>query len=282
MGDLIAEAAATIARADALIVSAGAGMGVDSGLPDFRGNEGFWRAYPPMKKLGLSFAQMANPRWFSEDPGLAWGFYGHRLALYRHTEPHAGYAILRRLGEARKDGYFVFTSNVDGAFQRAGFDPLRIVECHGAIELMQCMRGCGVGIHEAGSYEPVIDEATFRAQDPLPACKGCGALARPNVLMFGDYGWDSAHTDAQEARFEGFLRELRGHASKIVVVECGAGSGVPTVRMMSERLARGLGAQLIRINVREPEVPAGHLGIASGALETLTRIEAALPAPGGR
>jgi NAD-dependent SIR2 family protein deacetylase len=281
VGDLIAEAAAAIAGADALIVSAGAGMGVDSGLPDFRGNEGFWRAYPPMKKLGLSFAQMANPRWFSEDPALAWGFYGHRLALYRMTPPHAGYAILRRLGEAAKDGYFVFTSNVDGAFQRAGFDPLRIVECHGAIEYLQCMHGCGVGIHDAGSYQPVIDEATFRAHDPLPACQGCGAQARPNVLMFGDYGWDSARTDAQEARFEGFLRELRGRGSKIVVVECGAGSAVPTVRMTSERLARGLGAKLIRINLREPDVPAGQLGLASGALDALTRIEAFHP-PSGR
>jgi len=273
VSDPIDVAAASIEAADALLISAGAGMGVDSGLPDFRGNEGFWRAYPPMKKLGLSFAEMANPRWFSEDPALAWGFYGHRLALYRKTKPHDGYAILRRLGEARKDGYFVFTSNVDGAFQRAGFDPQRIVECHGAIEFFQCLRGCGVGIHEAGSYDPQIDEATFRAHDPLPTCTGCDAPARPNVLMFGDFGWDSARTDAQEARFEGFLRGLRARGSKLVVVECGAGSAVPTVRMTSERLARSLGAKLVRINLREPEVPAGHVEIASGALDALTRIE---------
>ena len=52
-------------------------MGVDSGLPDFRGDRGFWKAYPPYAKLGLHFAEMANPRWFDSDPELAWGFYGH-------------------------------------------------------------------------------------------------------------------------------------------------------------------------------------------------------------
>lgn len=59
-------AAAAIRRADALLIAAGAGMGVDSGLPDFRGNDGFWKAYPPFKKLGLSFVQVANPYWFQD------------------------------------------------------------------------------------------------------------------------------------------------------------------------------------------------------------------------
>src|SRR5262249_50285934 len=79
--DLIAQAAREIASADALIIGAGAGMGVDSGLPDFRGDQGFWRAYPVYEKLGLSFSSMANPRWFRTDPEMAWGFYGHRLGL---------------------------------------------------------------------------------------------------------------------------------------------------------------------------------------------------------
>ena len=47
-------AAEIIARADALIIGAGAGMGIDSGLPDFRGPNGFWKAYPALGALGLS------------------------------------------------------------------------------------------------------------------------------------------------------------------------------------------------------------------------------------
>ena len=89
-------AAQDIMSAEAILIGAGAGMGVDSGLPDFRGGQGFWQAYPPYEKLGLDFVTLANPRWFRDDPMLAWGFYGHRLMLYRQTEPHGGFAILRR------------------------------------------------------------------------------------------------------------------------------------------------------------------------------------------
>lgn len=114
----IERAAAAIRTAPALLITAGSGLGVDSGLPDFRGNAGFWKAYPPFEQLGLSFSELANPIWFERDPQQAWGFYGHRYQLYRDAVPHAGYAILRRWGEARPAGYFVFTSNVDGQFQR--------------------------------------------------------------------------------------------------------------------------------------------------------------------
>src|SRR6516165_8175092 len=110
-------AALAIATADALLIGAGAGMGVDSGLPDFRGKDGFWRAYPPYERLGLDFVALANPRWFAEDPELAWGFYGHRMSLYRRTNPHEGFDILKRMATRLPLGSFVFTSNVDGHFQ---------------------------------------------------------------------------------------------------------------------------------------------------------------------
>ena len=89
--DSVGAAARAIAAVDALLITAGAGMGVDSGLPDFRGDEGFWNAYPPYRQLGLSFINVANPRWFDDDPHLAWGFYGHRVNLYRATHPHPGF-----------------------------------------------------------------------------------------------------------------------------------------------------------------------------------------------
>ena len=69
-------AAEWIAEADGLLITAGAGMGVDSGLPDFRGKEGFWNAYPGLGKQGVDFIDIANPRNFIIDPELAWGFTG--------------------------------------------------------------------------------------------------------------------------------------------------------------------------------------------------------------
>ncbi|MCO5168665.1 MAG: NAD-dependent protein deacetylase [Planctomycetes bacterium] len=267
----IARAAAAVRQARAIVVSAGAGMGVDSGLPDFRGPEGFWRAYPPYRALGLRFEDMADPRWFREDPGMAWGFYGHRLALYRRTRPHAGFQVLRRWADRAPHGGFVYTSNVDGQFQRAGFDPERVAECHGAIEFVQCTGACQ-GISPGEGIEVEVDEATFRARDPLPTCAACGALLRPNILMFGDWGWDASRADAQEARLERWLEEVAGEPA--VVIECGAGTSIPTVRRFSERTARALDATLVRLNVREPDVPPGHVGLPLGAKEALERIDA--------
>lgn len=271
----VAEAARLIAAADALLITAGAGMGVDSGLPDFRGIEGFWKAYPPYEKLGLRFESLANPEWFDRDPAVAWGFYGHRLNLYRVTPPHPGFRVLWEWAHRAPAGFFVFTSNVDGHFQRAGFEPERVCEVHGAVDWMQCRDRCGVGIFPAfpGEATPVaVDEATMRAAEPLPACPECGALARPNILMFGDWEWDAARTDAQMKFLRMWLDAL-DKVARLVVVECGAGTAIPTVRLFGERLVRDRRAKLIRINVREPEVPEGQIGLAAGALAALVAIQ---------
>ena len=124
--DLITRAAQAIAEADALLIAAGAGMSVDSGLPDFRSRDGFWRQYPALEPLGLSFEQIAQPQWFNYAPAMAWAWYGHRQGLYRSTEPHAGYRLLRAWGEAMPAGCFVVTSNVDGQFEKARFSPARV------------------------------------------------------------------------------------------------------------------------------------------------------------
>jgi NAD-dependent SIR2 family protein deacetylase len=264
-------AAHAIATAEAFLIGAGAGMGVDSGLPDFRGKDGFWRAYPPYQRLGLDFVGLANPRWFAEDPTLAWGFYGHRMALYRQTSPHEGFSILRRWAGAARHGGFVFTSNVDGQFQRAGFAPESIVEVHGSFEGMQCTRDCGAGIFGGESFHVEIDPVSMRAIHPLPTCPQCGGLARPNILMFGDWGWDSATTDLQMNRLSSWILALDD--ASLVVIECGAGQAVPTVRIACEKIARQAQGTLVRINPREPEVPDGHISLPVGALNALRALD---------
>jgi NAD-dependent SIR2 family protein deacetylase len=276
-GSPIEAAMQAVRGADALLIGAGAGMGVDSGLPDFRGAQGFWRAYPPYQRLGLDFVDLANPRWFASDAALAWGFYGHRFQLYRATQPHAGFGILRKWAERLKHGAFVFTSNVDGHFQRAGFPPERVMECHGSLDWLQCVRRCGQDIWPVEpTCTSLIDlaEATMRAREPFPACPGCGGLARPNVLMFGDYQWDETRTAEQQVRLETWLQDM--DSMRLAIVECGAGTAVPTVRHFCERLAASADATLIRINVREPDVPRGQFGLAMGALEALRAIDACL------
>jgi len=244
-------------------------MGVDSGLPDYRGTEGFWRAYPPYARLGLAFEEIADPVHFAADPEFAWGFYGHRLALYRATVPHSGFAVLRRWADRLPTR--VFTSNVDGQFQRAGFAEDDVTECHGSIHHLQCTADCGQPVWPADGVEVVVEEETMRAAAPLPACPACGALARPNILMFGDYDWTPDRTSAQLARHRTFLRS--GDRTRLVVIELGAGSAVPTVRRESE-LASATSGALIRINVREPHVRHGRgVELAAPAAATLAALD---------
>ncbi len=275
MQRLIEQAAKFISQADALLITAGAGMGVDSGLPDFRGNQGFWKAYPYAKKLGVSFEQLANPQWFETNPRLAWAFYGHRLNLYRETAPHRGFQILLSWAQPKPDGYFVFTSNVDGQFQKAGFSESKIVEIHGSIHYLQCTVPCGDDIWSAESVEVDVDLEKFQAQGKLPSCPFCGAVARPNILMFGDWNWIPWRTEKQEASFNVWLEKLWKKRAKLAIIELGAGTAVPTVRLMSENLAMKFNAPLIRINPREFQISRGITGVElpMGALEALTRIE---------
>jgi NAD-dependent SIR2 family protein deacetylase len=261
-------AASWLREADGLLVTAGAGMGVDSGLPDFRGAEGFWRAYPALRNHLLTFQDMANPRVLASAPELWWGFYGHRLQLYRRTVPHAGFQILRRWAETIRGGAAVFTSNVDGQFQKAGFDEGRVAECHGSIHAMQCSAACSNAIWSAEVFEPVVDEIQCKLTGALPTCPHCGALARPNILLFGDYDWIASRTEAQEARLHQWLASIE----QPVVIEIGAGKAIPTVRRFSERV----GPRVIRINPKDSGIaPHRGMGFASGALETLMSLDEA-------
>jgi NAD-dependent SIR2 family protein deacetylase len=267
----ISAAARLIAEAEALLVCAGAGMGVDSGLPDFRGDAGFWRAYPPYERLGLSFVEMADPVHFARDPELAWGFYGHRLDLYRTTVPHDGFGILRRWGADLPGGARVFTSNVDGQFQLAGFASAHVAEVHGSILHLQCAQPCCDDIWPADGVAVRVDPDTMRAVGDLPACRHCGGLARPNILMFGDYNWVGDRSRRGLDELADWRRSLRG--SRLVVVELGAGTGLPTVRRQAE-LASAANGALIRINPREPEIRHGRgVSLPVGALEGLTEID---------
>ena len=253
-------------------------MGVDSGLPDFRGDEGFWNAYPPYRKLGFNFMEMANPARFADEPALGWGFYGHRRNLYRATDPHAGFQSLLEFGDALPQKYFAFTSNVDGHFYDAGFDPARVIECHGSINHLQCIDDCRNKIWEADQSAIAIDESTMRADpDGLPRCPDCDQLARPNILMFGDWGWNSRRCGEQQKRYQRWLRGVADSAARLVVLEFGAGRAVPTVRMQSEQVASAIpGATLVRVNPREPEIEGPGISLKLGALEAIRQL---LPIP---
>lgn len=271
---MIERAAAIIREAEVFVITAGAGMGVDSGLPDFRGDHGFWQAYPSYARLGLSFVECATPLHFINNPHFAWGFYGHRTNLYRDTIPHDGFNIIRKWIERNKAEYFVVTSNVDGQFQKSGFEEDRMNEVHGSIHWLQCQARCNEEIWRNDEIF-LIDETCMHALDPLPLCIVCGKVCRPNIFMFGDYSWLQERARRQSVAFDQFLKN--NSSRRIVVIEMGAGTAIPTIRNTSERLGQNLNhATIIRINPREPSIRTPHISMTCGAVEGLRNIDALL------
>lgn len=263
------EAAAELIRnANGIFITAGVGMGGDSGLPDFRGQDSFWRAYPALRADGIGFQDIANGEAFRDDPIRAWGFYGHRLNLYRRTVPHEGFNILLRWASTKEHGAFVFTSNVDGQFQKAGFEAKRVLECHGSIHRLQCTRSHTHETWSADDFHPEVDEDHCRLLSELPRCPKCGNIARPNILMFNDWDWNDYAVRRRRLRFEQWLLSVE----QLVVIELGAGTAIPTVRDMGERVR----SPIIRINPRENVIdPQKGIGIQGHALDLLKILDRA-------
>ena len=267
----IVRAAQAVSRADCVLIMVGAGMGVDSGLPDFRGNGGMYAQDGPFLSSGLDLLDIATTKALTERPRLAWGFQMRMFEMFRDAEPHAGHEVLLEWTRARP--YFVYTSNVDGQFQKAGFDPRRIVECHGSVHWLQSH----MPENQEGEVWPIgdlsleVDPETGEALGELPVCPRTGKLARLNVLMFGDFEWLITRTFEQEMAYEAWLERIS--SMRCVIVEAGAGVQIPSVHDQSEKLLRTLDdATLIRINPERLRSPEGTIYVQMGAAEALTRI----------
>lgn len=317
----LTRAAQAVSKAKFFIFTAGAGLGVDSGLPAFRTKEGLWKAYPYFKKIGIdNLSEMSDPTWFERDPSLAWGFWSHRTSLYRRTQPHDGFKVMLKwaaearhrspitaekedetdeemMKEIRALNYGVFTSNVDGQFQKAGFDDNRVFACHGEVKMLQCTNANCAARNGPFPWpaafltsDPIVpfDEETLRVADvqkEAPRCPvaACNALARPNVMMFGDADYTEAYQCTKEHRLGKFLSLTR--PSETVVVEIGAGTAIPTVRRFGEALAKR-GCTMIRINPDESEFSERLMGDADlnlislplGSKDALMKIEATIKA----
>ena len=259
-----------IIEADVILITAGAGMGVDSGLADFRGDSGMWKAYPALGKKHIGFASIANPKSFDTQPQLAWGFYGSRYNTYQNTTPHNGYNLLLDLVKTKKD-YFVVTSNVDGAFQKVGFPADKVYEIHGRINKFQCTCCDHVWTPDVDTKFDV-NPKDLTVNGELPSCPKCGKMARPNIMMFNDYTFDSKETDAQERAFNKFMQSYDDN-SKILVLEFGAGTAIPSIRSIGEFIHdKVVGATLVRVNPGEPQGPKGVISIPKGALEAISEM----------
>lgn len=98
---------------------------------------------------------------------------------------------------------------------------------------------------------PLVDTASMEMTSPLPRCPHCGALARPNVLMFNDYRFVYDRTTEQRGRRLAWLSKIAACGARLATIELGAGSTVLSVRHFSFLMARDHGAPLIRVNMHD-------------------------------
>lgn len=117
---------------------------------------------------------------------------------------------------------------------------------------------------------------TFLANNPLPMLPNNKNIpARPNILMFGDYGFIDDRVDEQYENFDNWISQYNKN-SKICIIEIGAGKAVPTVRNFSETLYNKYKySSLIRINPRESDIPKYFNDIGERGIELpLTGLDA--------
>ena len=139
------------------------------------------------------------------------------------------------------------------------------------------MNECVSGVWSAEQFVPEVDADTCHLLNEPPACPVCGGLARPNVLMFGDWNWVSGRSDAQRRAETNWLSSHAQALPRLVIVEMGAGTAIPSVRRFSHRISQEYGAPIIRINPRESQVPSSRdIGFATGSVEALRGIDLAM------
>jgi len=254
-------------NAKSIVITAGAGMGVDSGLADYRGTGGQWGNIEAQENT--SVFDIVNPESFNKNPALGWRMYASRLIEYTNIKPHNGFGILMKWIHEFNLDYFVLTSNVDNQFQKAGFDENKIREMHGSIFYLQCTEPCTEHVWEhTVELKTVLSEIESGV---FPVCPNCENLARPNVYMFRDNTYISNRSNEQKAVFQQFLSNA--NSAEMVVFEIGSGPHVQSIRQKTRMLGIEYNAKIVRINPKDSKIKAPHIGIGKGALEALVEID---------
>jgi NAD-dependent protein deacetylase/lipoamidase len=230
-----------------VLVLTGAGVSAESGIPTFRGKDGYWRNLDP--------AKLATPEAFASDPQLVWDWYRERRQRIRNARPNAAHEAVARLAQ-RADEFLLVTQNVDDLHARAGILAQRMVRIHGDIFVTRCSRCEFLDAGRGGSPEPLgartraiqSESERLRSIAPtsesdvsVPRCPECGAFMRPGVVWFGE---QLSRNELE--RVENFLD---GGACDVVIVV----GTTATFGYIIDWALRGSrdGAQLIEVNPEE-------------------------------
>src|SRR4029077_19014270 len=136
-----------------VFVIPGAGVSAESGIPTFRGRDGYWRNLDPTK--------LAAPEAFARDPQLVWEWYRERRERIRNAHPNAAHHAIAKLAQYA-DEFLLVTQNVDDLHARAGTPAEKMVQIHGDIFLARCWRCDFSYAGRGGSPEPPTDRAVLQ------------------------------------------------------------------------------------------------------------------------
>lgn len=197
-----------------ITILTGAGISAESGIPTFRGPEGFWtigsKVYMPQ--------EMATRSMFRRRPEQVWQWYLYRLGVCLHARPNAGHLALAELEHRLGDRFLLITQNIDNLHILAGNSLARTYQIHGNINYTRCGGDC------APDLLPLPDELKRRRNDSsfskvelhLLHCPGCGDWLRPHVLWFDEY------YDEQHFRFDSSITRANDTDLLIIVGTAGA------------------------------------------------------------
>jgi NAD-dependent deacetylase len=232
-----------------LTVLTGAGISAESGIPTFRGPEGFWTVgsavYQPQ--------EMATLAMFRKDPEAVWAWYLYRMGICRQAAPNRGHSALKGMETLLGDRFALVTQNVDNLHRRAGSTPARMHEIHGNIFKVRCGAGCTpalLSLPPAVAPKAPGEALTAEEADRLH-CDHCGGWLRPHVLWF-DECYDEAYF-----HYETVL-DLSRRTDLLLIVGTSGATNLPAQVAMT--VARR-GGTLIDINI-EPD-PFSRLAQAS-------------------
>ncbi|RZD34495.1 MAG: NAD-dependent protein deacylase [Thaumarchaeota archaeon] len=144
-----------------IVFVTGAGISQESGIPTFRGKDGYWRKYDPMK--------LASIDAFYDDPKLVWEWYDDRRKNILDVKPNEGHFAISQMEEFKD--VVILTQNIDGLHQRSG--STNVLELHGSIIRIKC------------TVCDFTDNITENFESLPPKCK-CGSMLRPDVVWFGE------------------------------------------------------------------------------------------------
>ncbi|MGC4001040.1 MAG: Sir2 family NAD-dependent protein deacetylase [Anaeromyxobacter sp.] len=216
-----------------VVALTGAGISAESGIPTFRGAEGYWvvgsRNYIPQ--------EMATQRMFQAAPEEVWRWYLYRFGVCRHAQPNAGHAALARLEQALGERFTLVTQNIDGLHRRAGSERVHCI--HGDAAWVRCSDECGVGLLPLPEFPVRTKDDVITAEDRRRlSCPRCEAWLRPHVLWFDEY------YDEENYRMESAL--AAAHAADLLLVV--GTSGATNLPMQIGQLAYVNGTALVDVN----------------------------------